>query len=123
MAAMHFINPVICVCLYPVRQHVTHMRYGHCMDVQHTWTDSVIQPPTQQITTYIRHQRMNSITHCSPEHGIPSANLQALALYNCAIYVGRALSFGAVLLARHLHDAPVRLADQVRARCMQVVNV
>ncbi|GFR46597.1 hypothetical protein Agub_g8200 [Astrephomene gubernaculifera] len=28
----------------------------------------------------------------------------ALSLYNCAIYVGRALSFGAVLLARHLHD-------------------
>eukprot|EP00198_Chlamydomonas_reinhardtii_P005222 XP_001694558.1 predicted protein [Chlamydomonas reinhardtii] len=28
----------------------------------------------------------------------------ALSLYNCAIYVGRALSFAAVLLARHLHD-------------------
>ncbi|GLC46019.1 hypothetical protein PLESTB_001027300 [Pleodorina starrii] len=28
----------------------------------------------------------------------------ALSLYNCAIYVGRALSFTAVLLARHLHD-------------------
>lgn len=34
----------------------------------------------------------------------PASKATALALYNCAIYVGRALSFAAVLLARHLHD-------------------
>lgn len=34
----------------------------------------------------------------------PATKATALALYNCAIYVGRALSFAAVLLARHLHD-------------------
>jgi hypothetical protein len=34
----------------------------------------------------------------------PANKSTALSLYNCAIYVGRALSFAAVLFARHLHD-------------------
>lgn len=44
----------------------------------------------------------------------PRSKSTALAVYNCGIYVGRALSFCAVLAARHLNDA-ARAAQEAAA--------